>query len=173
MALAGAAFAQSRVDKYSTKLAPYVPSPQRSVDRMLEMAKLKTGEKLYDLGSGDGRVVISAAQKYKVKAVGVEISDRLVASTRSQIQRIGLEEYASVVNADLFNVDVTDADVVVIYLMTHANERLRPKLEKSLKPGARVISFDYAVPGWKAAQIDRSDAHGHLIYLYEMPPQKQ
>ncbi len=158
--------------RLANRMAPYVPSPQTAVDRMLEMAHLKPGETLFDLGSGDGRVLISAAQKYQVKAVGVEISDKLVASTNRRIEQLGLQANAKAVRGDLFETDLSSADAVVVYLITHANEKLRPRLEKFLKPGARVVSFDYAIPGWKPSKVDVSDPHGHRIYLYEMPPAK-
>ncbi len=155
---------------YTNKLAPYVASPVHVVDRMLEMANLKPGETLYDLGCGDGRILIAAVQKYQVKAVGVEISPKLVAKATTSITKAGLEGRARVIQGDLLDADLTGADVVTIYLATESNEQLRPRLEKYLKPGARVVSHDYAVPGWKPAKMDKSDSH--LIYLYEMPPVK-
>ena len=164
-------FAQNQ--PYANKLAPYVGSPVHVVDRMLEMANIKPGETLYDLGCGDGRILIAAAQKYPVKAVGVEISPKLVAQATASIQKAGLESKARVVQGDLMTADISSADVVTIYLATSLNEQLRPRLDKYLKPGARVISHDYAVPGWKPSKIDKGDGpRGHLIYLYEMPPLK-
>lgn len=155
-------------------LAPYVASPQRVVDRMLELANLKPGEKLYDLGAGDGRIVITAAQRYNVKAVGVEISDKLVRSADDMIDRLGLQQRASMIHADIFDVDFSDADVVTIFLATQSNEKLRPRLEKLLKPGALVISHDFAVPGWKPKLVDKAeDHHRHAIYVYQMPPTKE
>jgi predicted RNA methylase len=159
--------------RFANKLAPFVTSSVKIVDRMLEMAHLKAGEKLYDLGCGDGRILIEAAGKYKVKAVGVEISPKLVDEAQKNIDDAGLADQASVVKGDLLETDLSDADVVTIYLATSLNEKLRPRLERFLKPGARVISHDYAVPGWKPTQIERADdRHVHLIYLYEMPAAK-
>jgi predicted RNA methylase len=156
------------------QLAPYVPSPLQVVDRMLELAKLKPGDKLYDLGSGDGRVVIAAAQKYDVKAVGIELSSRLVKSSQAEISKLGLSEKASVVHGDVFDADLKDADVVILYLMRDSNNTLKPKLEKMLKAGARVISHDYEIEGWKPVQVDKAEAlrRNHTIYVYKMPPQK-
>lgn len=166
------ALAQS--PRYTNKLSPYVASPVRVVDRMLEIAKIKPGETLYDLGCGDGRILIAAVQKYQVKAVGVEISPKLVARATSSIERAGLEDRARVIQGDLLDVDLTGADVVTIYLGTPLNAKLRPRLEKYLKPGARVVSHDYQVPGWKPTKVDKTeDGQGHLIYLYEMPPVKE
>jgi len=159
--------------RYANKLSPYVSSPTRVVDRMLEMASIKPGETVYDLGCGDGRILITAVERYKAKAVGVEISPKLVAKATTAIERAGVASQARVMQGDLLEVDLTGADVVTLYLATQLNERLRPRLEKYLKPGARVVSHDYAVPGWKPTKVDKTDgSQGHLIYLYEMPPSK-
>lgn len=170
---AGAMFGQKPAI-HPNQLAPYVPSPYQIVDRMLELAKIKPGEKVYDLGSGDGRVVIAAAQKYDAKAVGIELSLRLVKSSQEEIKRLGLSEKASVVHGDVFDADFSDADVVILYLMRDSNNTLKPKLEKSLKPGARVISHDYEIEGWKPNEEAKVDAfrRGHKIFVYRMPPQK-
>lgn len=164
-----------KIKHYSNSLAPYVASPQQIVDRMLEMADPKPGETVYDLGSGDGRILITAVQRYRAKAVGIEISDQLVQSTTDRIQKLGLQNDARVIHADFLQVDLSPADVVTMYLATDTNEILRPTLEKQLKKGARVVSHDYAVPGWKATLVDRDlpEAHGHVIYLYQMPPKKK
>src|SRR5713101_4814514 len=133
-----ALWAQSRkVEHYSNSLAPYVVSPQSIVDRMLEMAELKPAETLYDLGSGDGRILITAVQRFRAKAVGIEISDALVDSTNTRIIKFGLQNEAKVIHADFLQVDLSPADVVTMYLATDANEMLRPNLEKYLKQGAR------------------------------------
>lgn len=165
-----ALYGQQRAKHYANSLAPYVASPQQIVDRMLELADLRAGETLYDLGSGDGRVLITAVQRYHAKAVGIEISESLVKSTTERIQRLGLENDARVIRGDLLEVDLSPADVVTIYLATDSNEILRPNLEKYLKPGARVVSHDYVVPGWKPKFVDKDlpDARGHVIYLYQI-----
>ena len=159
---------------YSNKLAPYVASPDRIVDVMLEMAKIKPGETLMDLGSGDGRILFAAAEKYKAKAIGVEISPRLVASTNQRIQQAKLTDQVKVIQGDVLKTDLTGADVVIMYLNSQFNLELRPRLEKSLKPGARVISHDYSVPGWKPVRVERIEGRqGHVVYLYEIPASKQ
>lgn len=166
--------ARAQDPRFTNKLAPYVSSPVRVVDRMLEMAAIKPGETLYDLGCGDGRILIAAVQRYKVKAVGVEISPKLAAKAEASIRKAGLQAQARVIPGDLLHVDFSGADVVAIYLSTQLNEELRPLLERYLKPGARVVSHDYAIPGWKAAKVDRSDGvKAHLIYLYEFPAAKE
>lgn len=155
----------------SQDLAPFVASPQPVVDRMLEMAAVKPGELVWDLGCGDGRILITAAQRYKAKAIGVELSQRLVDSANREIQRLNLQEQVTVMQGDLLTVDLKGADVVIIYLETGSNDILRPKLEKSLEPGARVVSHDFEVRGWKPAKVDKIHAYNrnHTIYLYEMP----
>ncbi len=162
--------------QYSNKLSPYVATPPRVMDRMLELANIKSGETLYDLGCGDGRVLIAAVEKYKVKAIGVEISPRLAARATAWIKKAGVESQAQVIQGDLLKIDLdglSNADVVVIYLGRQLNEALRPKLEARLKAGARVISEDYPVPGWKASRIDRQPSGlSHAIYVYDMPPTK-
>jgi cyclopropane fatty-acyl-phospholipid synthase-like methyltransferase len=168
-------YGQQRAKHYANSLAPYVVSPQQIVDRMLELADLKPGETLYDLGSGDGRVLITAVQRFHAKAVGIEISEVLVKNTTGRIQRLGLENDARVIRGDLLQVDLSPADVVTIYLATDSNEILRPNLEKFLKPGARVVSHDYVVPGWKPKTVDKDlpEARGHVIYLYQIASKKK
>jgi protein-L-isoaspartate O-methyltransferase len=160
--------------KYVNRLAPYVNSPARVVDRMLELASIRPGEIVYDLGCGDGRILIAAVQKFKAKAVGIEISPKIVAEARSRIKKAGVSDQAQVIQGDLLQTDLTGADVVTIYLATSLNQELRPRLEKFLKPGARVVSHDYAVPGWKPTQVVQAEGRQkHSIYLYDMPPVKQ
>jgi SAM-dependent methyltransferase len=167
-------YGQSKSKHYANSLAPYVVSPQEIVDRMLELADLKPGETLYDLGSGDGRILITAVTRFKAKAVGVEISDDLVASTTDRIHRLGLDSDARVIHGNFLDTDLSPADVVTLYLATDANELLRPNLEKYLRNGSRVVSHDYRVPGWKPKLVDKDPvSHGHIIYLYEMPPKKK
>ncbi len=171
----GLLYGQQHAKHYANSLAPYVMSPQSIVDRMLEMADPKPSETVYDLGSGDGRILITAVQRYRSKAVGIEISDDLVRRTSERIHDLGLQNEVRVIHGDLMKVDLSPADVVTMYLATDVNEMLRPNLERSLKPGARVVSHQFPVPGWKPKLVDRDlpQAHNHVIYLYEMPPQKK
>jgi predicted O-methyltransferase YrrM len=167
------ASASGQDSRYSNKLAPYVGTPARVMDRMLELASIKPGETVYDLGCGDGRIVIAAALRYKAKAVGVEISPKLASQATSAIDKAGLKGRARIIQGDLLQADLTGADVVTIYLATQLNAQLRPRLEKYLHSGARVVSHDYAVPGWKPTKTDRFEGkQGHVIYVYEMPPAK-
>ncbi len=166
----GAASAQSRISPEN--LAPYVPSPEPIVERMLEAAELKPGETLYDLGCGDGRILFLAAQRYRAKAVGVELSAKLVQQARDQVRQLGLQNRVTVIEGNLLDVDLRSADVVTLYLMRLSNERLKPNLLKQLHAGARVVSHDYEIPGWKPDYVDKLVIHQrpHTIYVYRMPP---
>lgn len=150
-------------------LAPDFPSPQDVVERMLEAARLKPGEMLYDLGSGDGRIVITAARKFKARAVGVELSAGLVKLASARVKALGLEDQVKIIHANLLKVDLRPADVVTIYLSTGSNELLRPNLERDLKPGARVVSHDFEIRGWRPASVEQINIEGsrpHAIYIY-------
>ena len=174
MCLPGPLLLNAQDPRFSSKLAPYVASPVRVVDLMLDIAKVKPGETVIDLGCGDGRILVAAAGKYKAKAIGIEISPKLVSEAKARIAKEGLIEQVQVIQGDLLQADLTGADVVTIYLDTAVNTQLRPRLEKYLKPGARVVSHDFQVPGWKPTRVDKSEGkQGHFIYLYEMPPIKQ
>lgn len=156
------------------RLAPFVPSPQNVVEKMLEAVNLKPGEKLYDLGSGDGRVLITAAQRFGATAIGVEISPEQVKSSTARIKTLKLENKIKVIEGDMLNVDLSDADVVTLYLLTTSNDKLKPNLEKFLKPGARVVSHDYHVPGWNPDRVETVEAlrRVHHLYIYEIGKKK-
>ena len=162
------------VREYSQSMAPYVTSPQLIVDRMLQAASLKSGDVIYDLGCGDGRVLITAAQKYRVRAVGVEISESLAKTTEARVRKLSLQDQIQIIHGNLMNVNLSPADVVFIYLETGSNDLVRPNLEKFLRAGARVVSHDYAVRGWKPQRVEKIEVYNrpHAIYVYEMPPLK-
>lgn len=155
-------------------LAPFVPSPQAVVEKMLEAAELKPGETVYDLGCGDGRILITAAKKFHARGVCVEISPELVRQTARQVRELGLQDQIQVIEGNLLEADLRGADVVTLYLLTSSNERLKPKLEASLRRGARVVSHDFIMPGWRAWRVEKVPASGrvHTIYVYRMPPQR-
>lgn len=153
-------------------VAPFVESPQEVVKKMLQLVEPKDNELLYDMGSGDGRIIIMAAKDFGLRCVGIEIREDLVRRTMAEIKRFNLESRIKVINDDFFNVDISNADIVTLYLTTSANEKLRPKLEKELKAGARVVSHDYEIRGWKPTKISRDDPPGHTIYLYVYDPLK-
>lgn len=168
-----AGYAQQRnLSDYKDNLAPYVTSPEHAVDKMLAMANLKPGETLYDLGCGDGRILIAAAERYKIKAVGIEISDHLAKAAAEKVKKAGLQDQVKVVHGNVLHTDLSGADVVTLYLATTANESLRPNLERYLRPNTRVVSYDYPIPGWKPMDTSESEGrHGatHTIYLYRVP----
>jgi protein-L-isoaspartate O-methyltransferase len=170
----GAVLAQN--SPYANSLAPYIPSPQIIVEHMLELATVQPGDTVYDLGSGDGRVLITAVQQFHARAVGIELSPEIARSSSERIARMGLQNHARVIQGDIRDADLSGADVVTMYLLTGSNDLLRPKLEKSLKPGTRVVSYSFKVPGWKYNKIEEDDPFGngrkHAIYLYVMPPRK-
>ena len=154
------------------KQVPYVPTPQDIVDKMLELAKVTSDDVVYDLGSGDGRIVITAAQKLGAHAVGVEINPDLYRKSSDRIKELGLEDRAHIVCEDMFDVSVNRATVVTLYLLSSFNEKLRPKLERQLHSGARVVCHDFHIPGWDAEKIvDVTSKNGisHRLYLYIRP----
>lgn len=172
--MATAVFGQRyKADDFRNRLAPFVTAPQRAVDKIIDMANLKSGETLYDLGCGDGRILITAAQKYSIKAVGIEISDRLARTAEENVKAKGLADRVKIIHGDFMQTDLSDADVVTLYLMTTANENLRPNLEKYLKKDARVLSYDYPIPGWTPVEQAETDpsrlGNRHTIYLYQVP----
>lgn len=151
-------------------LAPFVASPQLVVERMLKLAKLKKGEILYDLGCGDGRIIITAATQFGANAVGVELDERRYRKTLDRISELKLENKVKLIHGNLLKVDLSSADVVTLYLLTSANEKVKPNLEKHLRKGTRVVSHDFEIPGWRPVRIEEvSENYGfsHTLYLYE------
>jgi tRNA A58 N-methylase Trm61 len=156
-------------------IAPFVPSPVPVIQHMLKLADLKPGEVLFDLGAGDGRTVMMAAKSFGARAVGVELREDLAKKALSTIHDNGLADRVTIVNGDLFTVNLTSADVVFLYLTTSANEKIRPKLETELKKGVRIVSHDYEIVGWKPVKVDNFCENpklgypSHTIYLYNKP----
>ncbi len=153
-------------------IAPFVPSPAPVVEYMLKLADLKSGEVLFDMGAGDGRTVIMAAKAFGARGVGIELREDLAKKAMGSIHESGLDDRVTIVNDDMFNVNLTAADVVYLYLTTSANEKIKPKLERDLKKGARVVSHDYEVVGWRPEKIETFCENpqlgypSHTIYLY-------
>ena len=170
LAIAAVAGAQSPEIR---SLAPYVPSPHKIVERMLEIAEVKKTDTVYDLGSGDGRILVTAAQKFGARAVGIEIDPELAKKSEARLQELALSNRAKVIQANLLDVDLSPASVVTLYLLTSANTMLKPNLEKSLKPGSRVVSHDFQIDGWTPVKTERvrGDGRTHTIYLYEIGKQ--
>jgi predicted RNA methylase len=134
---------------------------------MLDISHLKEGEVLYDLGCGDGGIVIVAARDYLAKAYGVEIRKDLVVTARRQLNNYGLHDRAKIIRGDFFKVDLSKADVVTLYLTSIANDKLKPKLEKELRPNTRIVSHDFSIPGWQPSKVS-NELRGHTIYLYRI-----
>jgi predicted RNA methylase len=138
------------------------------------LAELKPDETLYDLGSGDGRAVIMAAKDFGAKSVGVELRDDLTKRALTSINDLNLNDKTRIIQKDIFDVDLSAANVVFLYLTTSANERIKPKLEAELKPGTRVVSHDYEILGWKAKKVDNFCENpklgypSHTLYVYEV-----
>lgn len=149
-------------------LAPFVPSPPIVVSTMLELAKIKKDETLFDLGCGDGRIIIEAAQKHGAKTVGVEMDEGRYKDCIRRIQEANLDGRASVIYGNLMDVDLKSADVVTLYLLTSSNEEIRPKLENELKAGSRVVSHDFPFSHWTPSEVKeiKENYSSHTIYLY-------
>jgi hypothetical protein len=128
---------------------PYVPTPQAVVDRMLELAQVKPGDTVVDLGSGDGRIMITAAQKYGARGFGVELDPRLVRRSNDEARRVGVADRVKFLQQDLFKTDFHEADVLTLYLLPDVNMALRPRILAELKPGTRVVSHDYDMGVWR------------------------
>jgi predicted RNA methylase len=151
-------------------LGPPIPTPQAVVERMLEAARVKPGEMVYDLGSGDGRIVITAAQKFGARAVGVEIDPVQCRKASDRIKALGLSGQVNIVEGSALRVDLSPADVVTMFFLTVSNERLKPNLEKHLKVGARVVSNEFPIKGWKPREVVHVKVGNmeHSIYVYEV-----
>jgi protein-L-isoaspartate O-methyltransferase len=168
VALAPIASAQD--NKNVEKLAPYYPTPPSIVQKMLEITGLQAGEKLFDLGSGDGRIVLAASSKFKADATGVELDESLSRQSSEEIRRRGLDKTARIIQGDILRQDYSSADVVTVYLLPKAMQLVRPILEKQLKKGARIVAHDFEMTGWKPEKVetieDDGEGRSHTIYLY-------
>jgi protein-L-isoaspartate O-methyltransferase len=153
------------------KLAPYYPTPETIVAKMLAMGGLKAGEKMFDLGSGDGRIVIMAAQKFHADATGVEMDKDLVKQSMDKIRKLGLEKTARIINGDLFKQNYSSADMLTVYLLPASNSKVAPMLEKQLKKGTRIVSHDFQFP-WTPEKTetieDDGEGRSHTLYLYRI-----
>jgi precorrin-6B methylase 2 len=162
--------AESRT-RSSGQLAPFDPTPQEVVDRMLRLAAVRPGDLLYDLGAGDGRVVIAAAKKFAVKAVGFEIDPGLVKLARENVRKQGVEHLVEIRQQDFLTADLSLPSVVTLYLSYDGNLTVRPRLMSQLKSGARVVSYTFDMAEWqpKLAENYRDVAgNNHMIYLWEI-----
>jgi precorrin-6B methylase 2 len=162
--------AASTVSSDRPTLAPYVPTPQDVVDRMLADAAVTSSDVLYDLGSGDGRIVITAAKKYGAHGIGIDIDPNRISESRSNARAAGVSDLVEFQRADILQADVSRATVVTLYLVSSANLKLRPLLTRQLKPGARIVSHAFGMGDWQPEKVDRfKDVRGddRVIYVWK------
>ena len=152
------------------KLAPYYPTPETIVQKMLQLGALKAGEKMFDLGSGDGRIVIMAAEKFHANAVGIELDKDLYRQSTDKIQSLRLQKTAKIVNGDVLQQDYSSADLITVYLLPLSNDKVRPVLDKQLKKGTRIVSHDFEFKDWRPEKVetieDDGEGRSHTLYLY-------
>ena len=153
-------------------LGPFVPTPAHVISAALELAKVGKNDLVYDLGSGDGGIILAAAQRFQARSVGIEWNRALCEQTSSAIRELGLEGRVSVIHGDIFSQDVSAATVVTGYLLPKAWERLAPFLKRQLRKGARVVSLKDPIPGWRAVREKQVQGQSRLspwnLYLYRM-----
>lgn len=152
-------------------LAPFVATPQKVVEKMLELADVRSADILYDIGCGDGRIVITAAKKYKIRGVGIDIDPQRIKESKKAARDADVEELVSFQLGDATQMDFSEATIVTLYLLPESNELLRPQLENQLLPGTRIVSHNYSIPGWDDKEIryqDLEDEEGnyHTIFVY-------
>ena len=146
----------------------YVPTPQAVVDEMLALAKVTKDDVLYDLGSGDGRIPITAAQKFGTKGVGIDINPERIKEANENAQKAGVTDRVKFLQQDLFKSDISEATVVTLYLLPALNEKLRPELFRQLKPGTRIVSHDFDMGEWKPERVVKTQ-EGSTIYYWVVP----
>src|SRR5918995_381324 len=158
------------------KIVPYVPTPPEVVERMLELAQVKKGDVLYDLGSGDGRIVVTAAKKYGVRAIGFEIDPERIKESQENIRKAGVGNLVEIRQQDIRTVDLSQASVLTMYLLPEVNLMIRPNIWKQMKPGSRVVSHDFDMADWKplkTEQIKDGSGWDHTLYLWHVEAGKK
>lgn len=150
---------------------PYVPTPQPVVDEMLRLGKVKKGDFVIDLGSGDGRIVISAARDHGARGMGVDLNPERIQEANANAKAAGVTDKVEFRQGDLFEQDLSKADVVTLYLLPSVNERLKPKLLRELRPGTRVVSHSFDMGDWQPTQTVQVE--GRTVYLWIIPEQGQ
>jgi ribosomal protein L11 methylase PrmA len=149
----------------------YVPTPPEVVEEMLKLAEVKKGDVLYDLGSGDGRIAVTAAKKYGIRAVGIDIDPERIREAGENAKRAGVAGLVEFRREDLFSADFREATVVTLYLLPELNLRLRPRLLAELKPGTRIVSHQFDMAEWKPEK--QMEVNGRTIYFWTIPAKKQ
>jgi cyclopropane fatty-acyl-phospholipid synthase-like methyltransferase len=156
---------------------PFVPTPIEVVDRMLELAEVKKGDVVYDLGSGDGRIVIRAAKKYGVRAIGIEMDRLLLDKARKDAKAAGVSHLVQFRAEDAMKTDLSKATVVTLYMLPWFNEAMKPNFKNFLNPGARIVAHDFGIEGWEPDKTEKLSEieikpgglrHQHTLYLWRM-----
>lgn len=175
--LIGAAAAPASAGQAATAQAPaptrtpdviFVPTPQEVVDAMLELAKVNKNDVLFDLGSGDGRIPVTAAKKFGIRAVGIDIDPQRIKEANANAEKEKVTDKVKFLNQDLFTTDISEATVVTLYLLPSLNVKLMPKLKSELKPGTRIVSHAFDMMGQWAPEQER-DVNGRKIYFWTVP----
>lgn len=156
--------------KQTEKLAPYYPTPETVVQKMLEVGGLKKGEKMFDLGSGDGRIVIMAARKFGADGTGIEFDQSLYQQSMAKIKSLGLDKTSRIIHGDIMQQDYSSANLITVYLLPLSNDKVRPMLEKQLKKGTRIVAHDFEFSGWNPEKTitidDDGEGRSHTLFLY-------
>src|SRR5262245_24440749 len=166
---------QDRGGQEKTPDVIFVPTPQEVVDKMLELAGVKEGDVLYDLGCGDGRSPVTAAKRYRIKAVGFDVDPQRIQESRANVEKNGVGDLVTIRQADIFKQDLREASVITLYLLPTLNVRLMPQLEK-LKPGSRIVSHSFDMRGAKpkkVIEVQPDDGEEHTVYLWFVPWEKE
>ena len=149
---------------------PYVPTPQDVVDAMLKLAAVTKNDVVYDLGCGDGRIVVTAAKNYGARGVGIDIDPERIKEANANAQKAGVSDRVKFIEQDLFKTDFKEASVVTLYLLPDINLKLRPKLQSDLKPGTRIVSHAFDMGDWQPDKTENIE--GRTIYLWTIPAKK-
>jgi SAM-dependent methyltransferase len=175
LVVAVAAGAQETTVKKKDPDVPYVPTPERVVDEMLRMANVTGKDVLYDLGSGDGRIVITAARRFGTRGVGIDIDPERIREANENARKAGVTHLVKFIEGDIFDADISEATVVTLYLLPAVNLQLRPKLLRELRPGTRIVSHNYDMGDWQPQRTRRLQVNGteHVVYLWTVPRTSQ
>ena len=169
--LSANAFAQAPAVESRAPDVIYVPTPQEVVDQMLKLAKVGKNDVLYDLGSGDGRIPVTAAKRWGIRATGIDIDPQRIAEANENAKKNGVSHLVKFKREDLFKTDFRDATVITLYLLPDLNVKLRPRLLAELKPGTRIVSHQFDMGTWKPDRKVELSA-GRVIYLWTIPERK-
>lgn len=174
LAIAAPLPALAQAQRQSASQSPdviFVPTPQEVVDDMLRLANVRKGDVLYDLGSGDGRIAITAARKFGIKATGIDIDPQRIREANENAAKAGVTHLVQFRQENLFTADFKDATVITLYLLPELNVKLRPKLWNELKPGTRIVSHQFEMGAWKPEK--KLESNGRSIYFWTVPPKDQ